>query len=121
MIRGSRPLISRRGLLLSALGATALLLAIPSAQADPDASLAGEGSGRPAGAPDSTTPQRLPGQPSRCTRAGRHVTAFKDPERNTKVSRAGQPRARKLGSKVCDPNGDRKPFDGTTVDRLTDS
>lgn len=121
MPRGNRQLFSRRGTLLSVLAAMALLLPTPGALADPDAAISGEGSGRPAGQRTDIRAQPTLGQPSKCTRAGRHVAALRDPDRREKVSRAARVRAQNLASKICDPNDDRRPFEGTTVRPVFDS
>lgn len=120
MPRETRQSFSRRGILLSALGAMALMLPAPGALADPDAAISGEGSGRPAGRTDIRAQPSL-GQPSKCTRAGRHVAMLRDPDRREKVSRAARVRAQNLASKICDPNDDRRPFEGTTVRPVFDS
>lgn len=121
MTRGTRQRFCRRGLLRSVLGAGIVLLAVPMAAADPDPNMTGSGSGRPSEARDRVASPPDVGQPSPCSRAGRHVTALRDPDRNQKVSRAGQPRAQRLRSRLCDPDGTRKPFEGTTVEGLFDS
>lgn len=116
-----RQTFSRRGILLLALGAAALLLPASGAWADPDAAISGEGSGRPAGQRTDIRAQPTLGQPSKCTRAGRHVAARRDSDRGEKVSRAARVRAQHLASKICDPNDDRRPFEGTTVRPVFDS